>query len=147
MDAEDVLAHVNENAIVVVPTFGVACTGAYEHRRTARRPLDVLQRDTVSTWTSWSTARRGIPGPVLRTPTWSGTSGLPPGEVDQHVRAQIPPRALLGVGWVLSPCGERPDDLIFHVSCLGGTWRSSDQLLSAGRPDRRAVLRLHPPWA
>jgi glutamate decarboxylase len=46
MDAEDMLARVDENTIMVVPTFGVTYTGSYELVRPLADALDKLQADT-----------------------------------------------------------------------------------------------------
>ena len=43
MTAEDMLARVDENTIVVVPTFGVTYTGAYELVKPLADALDGLQ--------------------------------------------------------------------------------------------------------
>jgi glutamate decarboxylase len=46
MTADDMLARVDENTIVVVPTFGVTYTGAYELVKPLADALDKLQADT-----------------------------------------------------------------------------------------------------
>src|SRR6476661_6594924 len=46
MDVDDMLARVDENTIMVVPTFGVTYTGAYELVRPLADALDTLQNET-----------------------------------------------------------------------------------------------------
>ena len=46
MDAQDMLDRVDENTIVVVPTFGVTYTGAYEPVQALSDALDRLQAET-----------------------------------------------------------------------------------------------------
>src|SRR6478609_8134521 len=46
MDVDDMLARVDENTIMVVPTFGVTYTGAYEMVKPLADALDKLQAET-----------------------------------------------------------------------------------------------------
>ena len=46
MDVEQMLERVDENTIMVVPTFGVTYTGCYEPVYSTSRALDKLQQDT-----------------------------------------------------------------------------------------------------
>src|SRR5262245_18081514 len=46
MDADDMLARVDENTIMVVPTFGVTYTGAYEMVKPLADALDTLEHDS-----------------------------------------------------------------------------------------------------
>ena len=46
MDPESMLARVDENTIMVVPTLGVTYTGAYEPVQALSSALDQLQADT-----------------------------------------------------------------------------------------------------
>ena len=89
MDVDDMLERVDENTIMVVPTFGVTYTGAYELVKPLADALDTLQADTGPR--RRHPCRRGewrLPGTVLRA---RHRVGLPAaeGEVDQHVGAQV----------------------------------------------------------
>ena len=76
MDVDDMLARVDENTIMVVPTFGVTYTGAYELVAAARRRARRACRPTPdSTSTSTSTARAAPSSPRSARRTSSGTSG------------------------------------------------------------------------
>jgi glutamate decarboxylase len=120
MEPEQMLERVDENTIMVVPTFGVTYTGAYERVLELSQALDQLQSE------------RGLDVDIHV----DGASGAflapfcaPDVEWDFRV-----PRvksistsghkfglAPLGVGWVLwRDAAELPDDLVFHVTYLGG---------------------------
>jgi glutamate decarboxylase len=118
---DDVLARVDENTIFVVPTLGVTYHGLYEDVGGIARTLDDLQ------------ARTGLDVPI-HVDAASGGFLVPftdPGHAAWDFRL---PRvrsinasghkfglAPLGVGWVLwREASDLPDDLIFHVSYLGG---------------------------
>jgi glutamate decarboxylase len=120
MDAEDMLARVDENTIFVVPTFGVTYTGAYEMVKPLADALDVLQAEKgldIDIHVDGASGAFLAPfcAPALE---WDfrvdrvksiSTSG--------HKFGLAP----LGVGWVVwRDSSELPDDLIFHVSYLGG---------------------------
>jgi glutamate decarboxylase len=120
MEPEQMLERVDENTIMVVPTFGVTYTGAYERVLELSKALDQLHDE------------RGLDVDIHV----DGASGAflapfcaPDVEWDFRV-----PRvksistsghkfglAPLGVGWVLwRDAAELPDDLVFHVTYLGG---------------------------
>jgi len=120
MEPEQMLERVDENTIMVVPTFGVTYTGAYERVLELSQALDRLHHE------------RGLDVDIHV----DGASGafLAPfcaPEVQWDFRV---PRvksistsghkfglAPLGVGWVLwRDAAELPDDLVFHVTYLGG---------------------------
>jgi glutamate decarboxylase len=118
---EDVLAHVDENTIFVVPTLGVTYHGLYEDVAAIAAALDGLE------------ARTGLDVPI-HVDAASGGFVAPftdPGRAPWDFRL---PRvrsinasghkfglAPLGVGWVLwREPADLPDDLVFHVSYLGG---------------------------
>ncbi len=120
MDTADMLARVDENTIMVVPTFGVTYTGSYEPVQPLSDALDQLQADTgldidihVDGASGAFLAPFCAPGvrwdfrvPRVKSISTSGHKfGLAP----------------LGVGWVVwRDAAELPDDLIFHVTYLGG---------------------------
>jgi len=120
MTAEDVLERVDENTIMVVPTFGVTYTGSYEFVEPIADALDKLQADTgldIDIHVDGASGAFLAPfcAPEIR---WDfrlprvksiSTSG--------HKFGLAP----LGVGWVVwRDAAELPDDLIFHVNYLGG---------------------------
>ena len=89
MDVDDMLARVDENTIMVVPTFGVTYTGAYEPvRRARRRPRRPAGAHGARRRHARRRRQRGVPRPVLRP---GPRLGLPAaaGQVDQHVRPQV----------------------------------------------------------
>lgn len=120
MTPEDVLERVDENTIFVVPTFGVTFTGAYEPVAEIAAALDRLQADT------------GL-DIDLHVDGASGAFLAPFCAADIEWDFRLPRvksisasghkfgLAPLGVGWVVwRDAAELPDDLIFHVSYLGG---------------------------
>jgi glutamate decarboxylase len=120
MEPEQMLERVDENTIMVVPTFGLTYTGAYEPVRELAHALDQLQNDKgldvdihVDGASGAFLAPFCSPGiewdfriPRVKSISTSGHKfGLAP----------------LGVGWVIwRDVAELPDDLVFHVSYLGG---------------------------
>jgi glutamate decarboxylase len=120
MDAEQMLAQVDENTIMVVPTFGVTYTGAYEPVLELSQALDKLQEDTgldIDIHVDGASGAFLAPfcAPDLlwdfRIPRVKSISS------SGHKFGLAP----LGVGWVLwRDTAELPDDLIFHVTYLGG---------------------------
>jgi glutamate decarboxylase len=120
MDVDDMLARVDENTIMVVPTFGVTYTGAYEPVAPLAEALDALQADTgldidihVDGASGAFLAPFCAPEIVwdFRLPRVKSIS------TSGHKFGLAP----LGVGWVVwRDVAELPDDLIFHVSYLGG---------------------------
>jgi glutamate decarboxylase len=120
MDADDMLARVDENTIMVVPTFGVTYTGAYELVQPLAEALDRLQADTgldvdihVDGASGAFLAPFCAPDVVwdFRLPRVKSIS------TSGHKFGLAP----LGVGWIIwRDAAELPEDLIFHVSYLGG---------------------------
>jgi glutamate decarboxylase len=120
MDVDQMLAQVDENTIMVVPTFGVTYTGAYEPVAELAAALDKLEAETgldidihVDGASGAFLAPFCAPEVVwdfrLRRVKSISTSG--------HKFGLAP----LGVGWVLwRHAEELPSDLIFHVTYLGG---------------------------
>ena len=120
MDAEQMLAQVDENTIMVVPTFGVTYTGVYEPVAELAAALDKLAEDTgLDIDIHVDGASGAFLGPFCAPDlVWDfriervksiSTSG--------HKFGLAP----LGVGWVLwRHADDLPDDLIFHVTYLGG---------------------------
>ncbi len=120
MDVEQMLERVDENTILVVPTFGVTYTGAYEPVKELAEALDQLQENTgLDIDIHVDGASGAFLAPFCASDIeWDfrvervksiSTSG--------HKFGLAP----LGVGWVIwrdMTC--LPEDLIFHVSYLGG---------------------------
>lgn len=120
MDAETMLAQVDENTIGVVPTLGVTYTGIYEDVASMATALDDLQQRTgldvdihVDGASGGFTAPFCAPDLVwdFRIPRVKSISA------SGHKFGLAP----LGVGWVLfRDRAELPDELVFHVTYLGG---------------------------
>jgi glutamate decarboxylase len=114
------LERVDENTIMVVPTFGVTYTGAYEPVQAMAESLDQLQAETgldidihVDGASGAFLAPFCAPDVVFdfRLPRVKSIS------TSGHKFGLAP----LGVGWVLwRDRQELPDDLVFHVNYLGG---------------------------
>jgi len=120
MDPETMLARVDENTIGVVPTLGVTYTGIYEDVAGIAAALDDLQARTgldvdihVDGASGGFTAPFCAPDLVwdFRLPRVKSISA------SGHKFGLAP----LGVGWVLfRDEAELPDELVFHVTYLGG---------------------------
>jgi glutamate decarboxylase len=120
MDPAAMLERVDENTILVVPTFGVTHTGAYEPVAELAAALDQLQADTgldidihVDGASGAFLAPFCAPDVVFdfRLPRVKSIS------TSGHKLGLAP----LGVGWVIwRDAAELPDDLVFHVNYLGG---------------------------
>jgi glutamate decarboxylase len=120
MDVDDMLARVDENTIMVVPTFGVTYTGAYELVKPLSDALDRLQAETgldIDIHVDGASGAFLAPfcAPDIewdfRVPRVKSIS------TSGHKFGLAP----LGVGWIVwRDAAELPEDLIFHVSYLGG---------------------------
>ncbi len=120
IDVDTMLAQVDENTIGVVPTLGVTYTGIYEPVAELAAALDDLQARTgldvdihVDGASGGFTAPFCAPDLVwdFRLPRVKSISA------SGHKFGLAP----LGVGWVLfRDSAELPDELVFHVTYLGG---------------------------
>jgi glutamate decarboxylase len=120
MDVDQMLERVDENTIMVVPTFGVTYTGVYEPVLELSKALDKLAEDTgldidihVDGASGAFLAPFCAPDVIwdFRIPRVKSIS------TSGHKFGLAP----LGVGWVLwRDQADLPDDLIFHVTYLGG---------------------------
>ncbi|MHB1518309.1 MAG: glutamate decarboxylase [Acidimicrobiales bacterium] len=120
MDVEQMLSQVDENTIMVVPTFGVTYTGAYENVFDLSSALDTLADDTgldVDIHVDGASGAFLAPfcAPEL---TWDfRIPRVKSISASGHKFGLAP----LGVGWLLFRDKEElPDDLVFHVTYLGG---------------------------
>jgi glutamate decarboxylase len=120
MEPEQMLERVDENTMLVVPTFGVTYTGAFEPVLGLSQALDALADDKgidvdlhVDGASGAFVAPFCAPQVVFdfRVPRVKSMSA------SGHKFGLAP----LGVGWVVwRDKAELPDDLVFHVSYLGG---------------------------
>ncbi len=120
MDVDQMLERVDENTILVMPTFGVTYTGEYEPVLSLARALDTLQEETgLDVDMHVDGASGAFLAPFVapevefdfRIPRVKSIS------TSGHKFGLAP----LGVGWVVwSDKAELPEELIFHVSYLGG---------------------------
>ncbi|MDQ8046042.1 MAG: glutamate decarboxylase, partial [Patulibacter sp.] len=120
MDAADMLALVDENTIAVVPTLGVTYTGAYELVKPLADALDQLEADTGLSVDLHVDGASGAFLAPFCAPDLEWDFRLPRVKsisTSGHKFGLAP----LGVGWVVwRDKADLPDDLIFHVSYLGG---------------------------
>jgi glutamate decarboxylase len=120
MDAEQMLARVDENTIFVVPTLGVTYTGSYEPVAELSAALDDLQHRTGLDIDLHVDGASGAFLAPFTAPDLEWDFRVPRVKsisASGHKFGLAP----LGVGWVVwRDVSELPDDLIFHVSYLGG---------------------------
>ncbi len=120
MDVEEMLARVDQNTIMVVPTFGVTYTGAYEPVRKLAAALDKLEAQTGLDVDIHVDGASGAFLAPFCAPDIEWDFRIPRVKsisTSGHKFGLAP----LGVGWVLwRDAAELPDDLIFHVTYLGG---------------------------
>lgn len=118
---ESVLEQVDENTIFVVPTLGVTYHGLYEDVAAISRALDDLQARTgLDVPIHVDAASGGFLAPFTspdREPWDFRLERVKSINASGHKFGMAP----LGVGWVLfREQQDLPDDLVFHVSYLGG---------------------------
>ncbi len=120
MTVDDMLERADENTIMVMPTFGVTYTGAYEPVEQLADALDQLQADTGLDLDMHVDGASGAFLAPFCAPDLRFDFRLPRVKsisTSGHKFGLAP----LGVGWILwRDAAELPDDLIFHVSYLGG---------------------------
>ena len=120
MDAEQMLERVDENTIMVVPTFGVTYTGSYEPVLELSQALDTLQEEKGHDIDIHVDGASGAFLAPFCAPDIQWDFRVPRVKsisTSGHKFGLAP----LGVGWVLwRDVAELPDDLIFHVTYLGG---------------------------
>jgi glutamate decarboxylase len=118
---ESVLDQVDENTIFVVPTLGVTYHGLYEDVAAISRALDDLEARTgLDVPIHVDAASGGFLAPFTspdRAPWDFQLERVKSINASGHKFGMAP----LGVGWVLwREPQDLPDDLVFHVSYLGG---------------------------
>ena len=120
MDVEQMLELVDENTILVMPTFGVTYTGTYEPVQELAEALDRLQAETGLDVDIHIDGASGAFLAPFCAPEVIWDFRLPRVKsisTSGHKFGLAP----LGVGWVVwRDVAELPDDLIFHVTYLGG---------------------------
>src|SRR5450631_4742744 len=120
MDPASMLERVDENTIMVVPTFGVTYTGAYEPVEALAKALDKLQAETGLDIDIHVDGASGAFLAPFCAPEVLFDFRLPRVKsisTSGHKFGLAP----LGVGWVIwRDRAELPEDLIFHVNYLGG---------------------------
>ncbi|HEX3492375.1 MAG TPA: glutamate decarboxylase [Streptosporangiaceae bacterium] len=141
MDVPSMLERVDENTIMVVPTFGVTYTGAYEPVAEMAAALDRLQADTGLDVDIHVDGASGAflspfcaPDVVFdfRLPRVKSIS------TSGHKFGLAP----LGVGWVVwRDAAELPEDLIFHVNYLGGDM--PDFQINFSRPAGQVIAQYY----
>ncbi len=120
MDAEQMVERIDENTMLVVPTFGVTYTGAYEPVAELAGALDRLQEEKGYDVDIHVDGASGAFLAPFCAPDIQFDFRLPRVKsisTSGHKFGLAP----LGVGWVVwRDKGELPEGLIFHVSYLGG---------------------------
>jgi glutamate decarboxylase len=120
MDVDTMLERVDENTIFVVPTFGVTYTGSYEPVQELSDALDDLQERTgldVDLHVDGASGAFLAPFCAPDVPFDFRVPRVKSISTSGHKFGLAP----LGVGWVVwRDVAELPEDLIFHVSYLGG---------------------------
>ncbi len=120
MNVEEMLSRVDENTIMVVPTFGVTYTGSYEPVLELSKALDDLQERTGLDVDIHVDGASGAFLAPFCAPEVAWDFRIPRVKsisTSGHKFGLAP----LGVGWVLwRDTSELPAELVFHVTYLGG---------------------------
>jgi len=120
MDVEQMLERVDENTILVMPTFGVTYTGEYEPVAALAKALDKLQEEKGLDIDMHVDGASGAFLAPFVAPEVEFDFRIPRVKsisTSGHKFGLAP----LGVGWVVwRDKAELPEGLIFHVTYLGG---------------------------
>ncbi|MBY0121744.1 glutamate decarboxylase [Bacillus sp. S/N-304-OC-R1] len=141
MDPEAVVAAIDENTIGVVATLGVTYTGLYEPVDKIAKALDEFQALTgFDIPIHVDAASGGFIAPFLQ-PDLVWDFKLPRVKsinVSGHKYGLVYP----GIGWIIwREAQDLPEDLIFHVSYLGGNIRTLS--LTFSRPSAQVLLQYY----
>jgi glutamate decarboxylase len=141
MEPDDMLARVDENTMLVVPTFGVTYTGQYENVAALATALDALEKRTgldIDLHVDGASGAFLAPfcAPEIlfdfRVPRVKSLSS------SGHKFGLAP----LGVGWVVwRDARELPEELIFHVNYLGGDM--PDFQINFSRPAGQVICQYY----
>jgi len=141
MTPEEVIKRCDENTIGVVPTLGVTFTCQYEPVKAVHEALDKLQEDTgLDIPMHIDAASGGFLAPFCD-PDLEWDFRLPRVKsinASGHKFGLAP----LGVGWVLWRNQEDlPDELVFHVTYLGGDMPTFQ--INFSRPAGQVIAQYH----
>jgi glutamate decarboxylase len=138
---DEMLRRVDENTMLVVPTFGVTYTGAYEPVKDLANALDGLQQETGLDVDMHVDGASGAFLSPFCAPEVEFDFRLPRVKsisTSGHKFGLAP----LGVGWVIwRDAGELPEDLVFHVNYLGGDM--PDFQINFSRPAGQIVAQYY----
>jgi len=141
LDPKGVLSSVDENTIGVVTTLGVTYTGLYEPVEQIAKCLDELQSRTgLNIPIHVDAASGGFIAPFLQPEIiWDfQIERVKSINVSGHKYGLVYP----GIGWIIwRETEDLPEDLIFHVSYLGGNM--STFALSFTRPSAQVLLQYY----
>lgn len=141
MNRKDVISAIDENTIGVVSTFGATYTGLYEPIDAISKALDELkERSGLDIPIHVDAASGGFIAPFLQ-PDLIWDFQLPRVKsinVSGHKYGLVYP----GIGWVIwREAADLPEDLIFHVSYLGGDVPTLG--LNFSRPSAQVLLQYY----
>lgn len=137
MRPEDVVAHCDENTIMVVPTFGQTFTGLFEDVAGISKALDQLARDRgLDIPIHVDAASGGFLAPfVARDLVWDFRL---PRVKSINASGHKTGLAPLGAGWAIwRDQADLPEELIFSVDYLGGSMPTFN--LNFSRPGGQAI--------
>ena len=139
---ERMLEQVDEHTIAVVPTLGVTYHGLYEDVAALARALDDLQGRTgldVPIHVDGASGAFVAPFCATDLPTWDFRQ---PRVKSINASGHKFGLAPLGVGWVLwREPADLPDELVFHVSYLGGDMPTFQ--INFSRPAGQVLAQYH----
>jgi len=142
LSPQRMLEQVDENTIAVVPTLGVTYHGLYEDVDALARALDALQERTgldVPIHVDGASGAFVVPFCATDLPAWDFRQ---PRVKSINASGHKFGLAPLGVGWVLwREPADLPDELVFHVSYLGGDMPTIQ--INFSRPAGQVLAQYH----